>query len=264
MLKKTFLLLASGLIIAACSATQSEDVAPPVAKENSAGPYDVTFDPTTGIFQHNFEMNIAQSEGKVDYYIQTPEEIDVTFVETALKVTGCPASQVTHQTFWLPDSATTSGQYLGVGSVFRTRAGIRGSFMHVLRGLDGCATVNLTTKLQKRMGSNMPCKESTDTTCRVQVYCKETDPVRTYVEVEVWKESWGVTLRKFMNSGNGTRSLMATNTVVSTSTTTETTYSANSPGDRTYLRFNNQTFAGVYSQDVMGNAYPTDVTCKLP
>jgi hypothetical protein len=254
------------LALTACSVhTSPEEVAPPANNEKtSAGPYQVAFDATTKTYQHSFEMDINQADGKVEYYVNTPEASEVEFVNTSLKVTGCAAGQVNHQTYWVPDSSTTAAQSIAMGSTFKTRAGVQGTFLHVLRGLTGCSHVSLSTTLKKKQSSSMKCKESSDTNCRVDVYCKEDGIPTNYIEVEVWKESWATTLRKFMNHGDGSRSLMNMNSVILANNSTETTYTSNSGSSVTYLKYNNQTLVGIYSQDVMGTPVTTTLRCSLP
>ncbi|WP_413291340.1 hypothetical protein [Bdellovibrio sp. HCB337] len=266
MLKNSILVISTGLILAACSASvKTEEVAPPGNNEKAnGGPYTVDFSAADSTYKHSFKIPINQAEGKVEYFIKTAEAADIEFVSTQMKVTGCPANQVTHKTFWIPDSQNTVGQYVVPGSTLKTRAGVQGTFMHIVLGLTNCTDVELNTVLKKKKVSNMKCKESSDSTCRVQVYCREGNYPTNYVEVEVWQDAWGMSLRKFMNGGDGTRGLMASNSVTVLNNGTDTIYTNNSGSDKVFLKYNNQTFAGLYSQDIMGNTFDSRVTCTLP
>jgi hypothetical protein len=264
MLKNILLIFGLLLTIAACSVeTKSEDVVPPSINEKSqAGPYTVDFNNSNNNYQHNFKMNIDQNEGKVEYFITTSDAVEIEFVGTSLKVTGCSASQVTHQTYWIPDGKTTTGQYVIPGSTFKTQAATRGTFTHILRDLSGCTLLDLTTTLRKKQTSSMKCKESSDSNCHVAIYCKEKDPLKSFIEVEVWEESWGTTLREFRNQGNGTRNLMTMNSVTFSNNGTESTYISKSVSDKTFLKYNNQNLLGLYSQAIQGTQVNTDVTCE--
>jgi hypothetical protein len=249
-------------MIACSKSSDSGKVADPGTNDKAqAGPYVVDFG-TTKSYQHSFKIPINQNEGKVEYFITMPEATDIVLTDTSLTVTGCPASQVIHQTFWLPDSAVASGQYVVIGSSFRTLAGTQGTFLHILKGLDGCTDVNLSTTLTKKDKPAMKCKESRDPNCQVQVYCKESDALPTnYIEVEAWKEYGGISLYKFMNHGDGTRSQMSMNSAAFTNDGTQSKYSATS--NSTYLRYNNTTRIGLYYESIAGQSFTTDVNCTV-
>lgn len=262
MLKNIFILSAL-ITLVACSAKVTSEEAPPPQEKSSAGPYTVDFNNSSMTYQHSFSLPIDQSAGKVEYYVTTPNIADIEVVHTSLKVTGCSASQVIHQLLWLPDSQKTEGIYLSIGQSFKTRANVQGTFLHSLRGLDGCTQVELSTTLRQKPKASLPprtCKESNDTTCKVEVYCAEDYPGKKYMEVEVWKESWGTTLRKYSLNDNGSRTLSSMNTVTSSNTGSMWIYS-DARGSST-LRFDTSNGKGVFTLQVGGSNFPTDVTCQ--
>jgi hypothetical protein len=211
-MKKAILALGLCLSLAACEeAGQPQEVPKPKPSDNetaSAGPYTVNFSGKDQSYTHSFNLSIKQEEGQVAYYIATPSSVEVEFVDTRLQVAGCPVSSVKHQIFWSQDaSQPTVGQFITVGATFRTRAGMNGIFRHVVHGLGGCTSISLTTVLKVKPQLARACNGTLEpATCQVMAYCRQSG-TSYYSEVEVWKETRGLVLRKFMNRGDGTRSL---------------------------------------------------------
>lgn len=183
-----------------------EQVAPPAPPENplETGPFAVTFNPNTRNYSHTLKVNINQTEGKVEYTINTPDSIKVEFLNTDLSVEGCPAAQVIHQTFWLPNSEDTkSGIVVAEGSLFDTRPGVTGTLFHALTGLEGCTNINLTTELKKQRGNCFGYAGSES--CQTLVACRNqsNDPV---AEIEIWRTGGTIlTLHEFKSNVKGDR-----------------------------------------------------------
>ncbi|MNY44494.1 hypothetical protein D3C86_1795250 [compost metagenome] len=87
-------------------------------------------------------------------------------------------------------------------------------------------------------------------------YCRQSG-TSYYSEVEVWKESRGLILRKFMNRGDGTRSLQVMADVVQTVQGNVTSYNDNY-GDAS-LRIDGLTRAGLFN----GNSSSERLDCEL-
>lgn len=218
-MKNLILALGLCLFLAACEdAGDPREVSKPSDKPSAdAGPYTVSFSGNDQSYTHSFNLPIQQEEGQVVYNILTPASVEVEFIDTSLKVAGCPAGSVKHQIFWSQDaSQPTIGQYLTTGAIFRTRAGMTGMFRHVVHGLGGCTSLTLTTKLKVKPQTLRTCNGTLEpATCQVMAYCRQS-ATSYYSEVEVWKEARGLILRKFMNRGDGTRTLQVMADVIRT------------------------------------------------
>lgn len=157
MFKKIILLLGSLIALNACqvksSTPQSAQPPPPPPEKPSAGPYIVIFDNTNNTYHHSFNLNIDQKEGKVEYLITQPDAVKIEMFNTQLSVVGCSASQVTHELFWLPNKNKIEWYYVSIGSVFTTEANAEGTLVHVLKGLDGCQSLTLSTTLKRVLKS---------------------------------------------------------------------------------------------------------------
>lgn len=201
-MKKAILALGLCMSLAAC-----EEAAKPVPVEE-AGPYAVSFSGKDQVYNHTFTLPIKQDEGQVIYNITTPASVEIEFVDFQLQVAGCPRSAVKHTVFWSQDASLPAvGQYLFKGSVFRTRAGMNGIFRHNVYGLGGCTSITLSTQMKVKPQLARACNGTLEpATCQVMAYCRQAG-TSYYSEVEVWKETRGLVLRKFMNRGDGTRSL---------------------------------------------------------
>lgn len=229
-MKKIILALAVCMALVGCEDPDApREADKPTGKPSAdAGPYTVQFSGADQSYTHSFNLPIKQEEGQVVYHIATPTSSEIEFVDTRLQVTGCPVGNVKHQIFWSQDaSRPTVGEYLTTGTVFRTRAGLNGMFRHLVHGLGGCTSITLTTKLKIKPQTLRTCKETTEAaTCQVVAYCRQAGN-SYYTEVEVWKESRGLVLRKFMNVGDGTRSLKLMAAVNKAEFGSITTYSDN-------------------------------------
>ncbi len=207
-MKKAILALSLCMSLMACEDTgKPQDVPKPDNNTESVGPYDVTFSGKDQSYTHSFNISPHDDEGAVDYHITTPASVDIQFVDTRLQVAGCPVSSVKHQVYWLQDANQPLVQMLKVGETFRTRAGMKGIFRHFIRGLGGCNSMSLTTNIKVKPQIARTCNGTLEpATCQVMAYCRQSG-TSYYSEVEVWKETRGLVLRKFMNRGDGTRSL---------------------------------------------------------
>lgn len=228
------------------------DVEKPKEKPvTEAGPYVVQFSGTDQSYTHTFNIPIRQDEGQVVYHVTTPASSEIEFVDTRMQVTGCPVAAVKHQIFWSQDaSRPTVGEYLTTGSFFRTRAGLKGMFRHVAHGLGGCTSISLTTKLKIKPPTLRTCKETTEpATCQVVAYCRQSGD-SYFTEVEVWRDSQGLTLRNFLNVGDGTRSLKVMGAMTKTEQGSITLYQ-DSFGDAS-LRVDRTTREGLFT-GALGN-----------
>jgi hypothetical protein len=259
-MKKIILALGLCLALAACEETgKPQEVPKPTDKPSAdAGPYTVEFSGKDQSYSHSFNLSIKQDEGQVVYNVLTPASLDIEFTDTRLQVTGCPVSAVKHQVFWSQDAnQPTVGQYLTTGAIFRTRAGMNGLFRHIVHGLGGCTSITLSTQLKVKPQVLRACNGSLEpATCQVMAYCRQTG-ASYYSEVEVWKESRGLILRKFMNRGDGTRTLQVMADVTKTVQGNVTSY-GDSYGDAS-LRIDGMTRAGLFS----GTSSSERLDCEL-
>lgn len=259
-MKKIILALSLCVSLAACEeAGTANEVPKPTDKPSAdAGPYTVRFSGKDQSYSHSFNLPIKQEEGQVVYNITTPASVEVEFIDTTLKVAGCPVSAVKHQIFWSQDaSQPTIGQYLTPGAVFRTRAGMTGMFRHVVHGLGGCTSITLSTQLKVKPQALRTCDGSLEpATCQVVAYCRQSG-TSYYSEVEVWKEARGLILRKFMNRGDGTRSLQVMADVAKIVQGNVTSYN-DSYGDAS-LRVDGVTRAGLFT----GTSSSERLDCEL-
>ena len=260
---KKLILLSATLFIAACSSESGNAPKPGSDNNNkaeSAGPYSVSFDNANN-YTHTFTMPINQDEGVVDYYITTPTARVIEFIDTNVKVTGCDASAVKHFVAWVPDmSKPTTGYEVVPKRKFTTVAGTQGGLRNSLKGLQGCATIEMTLSLKLIPPTVKACAESTDKNCRVDVYCKEKGNFSTYAEVEVWKESWGsLTLRHFMKSSDGTRGQILMTTATQSNETTKAKY----VGSNATLSIDKATGSGVLTEVFSGHTMTVDLNCQI-
>lgn len=267
---RTRILIASALLLlAACSKSPESEIVPSGdgnAAAGDVGPFTVAFQGPEQTYEHSIKGVPKQNEGKVEYFVTTAEKSKVTLVKTQVQVTGCPAAQVTHHTFWVSDVSNMSeGQLILPGQSFEPKVSVKGVLLHVLKGLDGCSEIEVLTSL-KRTAMTQPnpgfpvggaCEGTTDG-CMVQVYCREPDIQTNFIEVEIWKRSWGTLVQKYMNPGDGTkRGLMVSETVTPSSTASSLTFL----GSSTKLNFSTTTGVGVFTEKFAGQTFQYDLDC---
>ncbi len=263
-------LVISLLVLAACKKSGEAEVVASTDSDQQAagdvGPFTVNFDGSAQTFAHSVKGVPKQGEGKVEYYITVNEKSKVTLVSTEIKVVGCPASQVSYQTFWLPDATKAEGTLVMNGLSFQPTPGLKGSLMHVMHGLDGCSEVQLATSLKRekilKPNPTFPVGQacegsSASSPCTVQVYCREQDPLSTYHEFEVWSYSWGRQVNHYMKSSDGKRSLMSSSSVTVNAGATSTSYTGSSAS----LTYDNATGMGRFSERMAGQTFSYDTDC---
>mgnify|MGYP003407425659 CR=1 FL=1 len=153
MFKKIVLLLGALIALNACqvknTTPQPVQPPPPPPEKPSAGPYSVVFDKDTNAYHHSFKIDLDQKEGKVEYLLTLPVIAKIELSHTQLSVVGCSASQVTHELFWIPDQQKLSWYYVSIGSTFTTEANTEGKLIHIVKGLEGCQSLTLSTTLKR-------------------------------------------------------------------------------------------------------------------
>ncbi len=154
-LKFVALNLALLVSMLSCS-VKSNDLAPiPPAKDpektNSAtGPFTVTFDTATSVFEHQLRFLIDQAEGKIEYYITTEKDETIIVEDISASTRGCDAKLVKHQVFWFPlESSDSMAQLISIKTQFKTYANIRGKIIHLFQNLKGCSEIEIKTYLKK-------------------------------------------------------------------------------------------------------------------
>lgn len=257
------ILLVSLSLLSACSKGSKTEVVPESVEnqKSEVGPFNTEFTSADQTYRHNFKTNISQNEGQVEYYVKTLGKEKIQLLESKLTVSGCPASQVSHQTFWIPDSQKPNqGYQLFLNTVFESLPQVKGVVRHVIHGLQGCQAVELSTTLKKQVAApalGPICQGTTaSNSCRVKIYCKEKDPLTYFYEVEIWDRPTGQTLNQFMNHGDGTRGLMVLATVTPANDGTFLTYS----GAGNQLKVHLATSNGIF-QSAQGN--PVELKCQI-
>ncbi len=235
------------------------------------GPFTVQFAPTDQSYQHNFKVNIDQDEGKVEYYVTTAADEKVEIKDIVLKVTGCPAGQISHQMFWAPDSTQSNFGYQEYkGDKFQTTAKIKGTFIHSLKNLKGCTAVDLTTKLVKyvyttphpefSVGQHCPEASASDQ-CTVKLYCREKNPLNSFYEFEIWKRGNQYGLSHFYNHGDGTRGLLSSNSVNESLINNEIKYTSSSL--KVSLNMNLTTGDGIFTDSMFAPTLTYSAECAI-
>lgn len=262
-----FLLMSALIALGGCGKPKDSGESVPISEDPNAqaqsGPYIVNFSSTDNMYNHLFQGNINQNEGKIEYYIATPTSTQIEVRQSTLTVTGCSASKVKHYLYWVPDANfPNEGAPVKVGSLLQTLPNTKGVLRHVLLGLDGCQSIELLTSLKQipqstHIGS--AC-DSTATNCQIKQYCREKNASSSFNEVEVWSQTWGLELRNFMNHGDGTRSLMMVTTARDTSDSSVYRYESTS-ATIANLALAKLTKQGVFSQVVVGTQVKLDLIC---
>ena len=267
---KYLLLTLITLVFYSCSAKKTDLTDAPTAgnnetSTNTMGPFTVSFDAAESKYENTFRIPIQQNEGKVEYNIFTDRSENVVLEYSNIAVTGCDASLVKQQIFWLADEKQTLGQIIKNQSQFKTQIKTKGKIVYSIYHLNGCSEIELKIRLKKlpHIGNaGKACEGSTNLQdCRVDVYCKE-NYSSNFIEVEVWNRAGQRSVQKFMNHGDGSRSLMSMFTANFSNVANSTIYTSTN-SSRTFLKYDNSSLVGFYSENILGNDYTNDLQCDL-
>lgn len=143
------------LLLIACSVKPSNlDPIPPATDPEktvtATGPFTVSFDSETAIFEHHLRFPIDEAEGKVEYFITTEKDETIIAEVVSASTRGCDAKLVKHLVFWLPlESSSSMAQLISTQTQFKSYAKVRGKILHIFENLKGCTEIEIKTRLKK-------------------------------------------------------------------------------------------------------------------
>ena len=235
---------------------QSEDV----------GPFDIKFDANSS-FAHTLKINIKQDDGFVEYKINPGQRWDLVVEENQSLVTGCDASSVKHDVYWLPDETNkTIFQVLKPNSKFYTGRKTPGVIIQSFKGLQNCTSIELKTIIRKesnatKLGQVCEGFSSVDQ-CKLTSYCKEKNVSQLYFEIEVWNQQGLQTAKKFLVRNDGTRNLMSSYTVSFSDSLAQAIFA--STADNSFsLKVNNINYDGIATEKINSQTYTLNLACEL-
>lgn len=235
---------------------QSEDV----------GPFEIKFD-ANNTYTHNMKINIKQDEGFIEYKINPGQRWDLAVEENQSLVTGCDASMVKHDVFWLPDESNkTIFQILKPNAKFFTGRKTQGVIIQSFKGLTNCSGIEIKTKLKKeikptKVGQVCEGFSSVDQ-CKIMSYCKEKNVSSLYYEIEVWNQQGVLTAKKFLVRNDGTRGLMSFYSSNFVDSIVQASFV--STADNSFsLKINNINYDGTSAEKINGQTYTLNLACEL-
>lgn len=257
------------VIVASCSAKVESPQSFPegnAPQGESQGPFTIAFD-TNNSYSHFLKININQTEGKVEYKINTSSRFDLIVDEVSSAVTGCDATTVKHDVFWLPDeSSTAQGQMLKVNSKFMTGRKTTGVLVHSFKNLQTCTGIEIKTRLRKeikptKIGQICEGFGSVDQ-CKLASYCKEKFVGAPFYEFEIWNQQGILSAKKYLVRSDGTRGLMSLYTVNFNDTTAQASFDSTANNNFS-LKINNISYDGLATEIVNGQNYSLSLACEL-
>jgi hypothetical protein len=146
------------LLVSACAKKSEAPLqpVPPEQKENTnVGPFTMEFS-NSGAYNSQFEIDIAQNEGKVEYYTLVNERGVLSVKDFQLSVASCPATQPQLELWWLPDSSVRQAFIALKGLSLTVAPGKKGLLMVSLRELQGCTRVSFNLNVERRNSNAAP------------------------------------------------------------------------------------------------------------
>lgn len=144
-----------------CSVKATEVKAQEVAT-GGVGPYEVTkpIDAAAG-FENHFQINVAQSEGKVEYFITQAEDVTLVLTESKAQVTACAGDKVQITHYWIQDTAKGYAVAVSKGGKFQVKAQVKGVLLVAFRGLGDCSTLSYNMSIKKYVQAMTPVADFT-------------------------------------------------------------------------------------------------------
>ena len=105
---------------------------------------------------------------------------------------------------------------------------------------------------------------SSENNCRIEISCKEADPLSIFTEVEVGITPGGLSLFKYMSQDNGQRSIMLISDVEKTTQGALVQYISHNGSSPVSLKYDSGTMLGLFEQDLNGHIFSTSLTCTTP
>jgi hypothetical protein len=125
-------------------------------KENTGvGPFVMEFSNGTH-FENQFEIDIAQNEGKVEYFSIVNELGILSLTDYNMSVASCPATQPQLELWWLPDASVNQALAVQKGLSLNVTPGKKGLLMLGFRELQGCTRLSFNLKVSRRNANAAP------------------------------------------------------------------------------------------------------------
>lgn len=268
-MKKIYCSFAILALLISCSASKNDEI--PVTpneegteNKQSVGPFKIEFNPNTNSYEHSLDIPINQSEGYFEYNFIAPTRQTLRLKSAVATFTGCDQSAPVFEIFWLPNPQDKAlFAKLAPNKKFSSIANVQSQMLFNFKKIDGCKTLKLTMSLEK-LSSNPHIGKDCDSNisnCKVLVACTEPGVTSYFYETEVWNHSGSLYLKKFLNRGDGTRSLQTSALARQNSTTRKYIFSSND--NRSELSIDIISSDSIFKDSVNGSTYTHVQTCDL-
>lgn len=268
-MKKIYSLFLILTLLSACSVKSDKTHLTPADADNggeeqgqSVGPFKIEFAPNSNAFEHNIDIAINQSEGYFEYNFIAPTRHTLSLKSAAATFTGCDQSVPTFEIFWLPNPQDRNlFTKVSPNKKFSSIANVQSQMLFSFKKIEGCQKLQLKVNLEKiaanpRLGQNCDANISN---CKVLVACKEPGASTYFYEAEVWNQSGILYLKKFLNRGDGTRSLQTSITAKQSDSASKYIYT--SFNNNTQLTIDKISSISVFKDYINGYTYTHDLTC---
>lgn len=149
-MKNLLISLITLLSFAGC-ANKSEEVAmQPVVEKEGIGPFSVEF-ASDSTFQKAVSAPISQAEGKIEFFSFADLPSQIVVKDIKLSITGCDASQVQFNLFWIPnlDQAPTKGYEVRKSSRIEVKEKVKSSLVASFKNLQNCTHIDFNLALYR-------------------------------------------------------------------------------------------------------------------
>ena len=147
----TYLFVWIALLASGCS-VDTKGIAPAPGKSgtNSVGPFSIDM-PTDGTSRsHQFEVNVLQVAGSVQYFVNAAEDMTLELVDATTTVTDCDASEVETEVLWFPyGSLSNFSYYVPKNGSFDLLKSEKGYLLVQFRNIGECTKLKYKMTLQK-------------------------------------------------------------------------------------------------------------------
>lgn len=265
-MKKLYTLLMITIFLASCSKTDSSEVTvnpDEKPQSQSVGPFKVEFSGESKTYEHSIDITINQTEGFLEYQILSEVKNNLLIKESTVTFTGCTNPNPNYEIYWLPDLADKSVfTKLKLNSIFSNIPKTQGQLLFSFKNLDGCEKLKLKISLEKsplnpKLGQ--AC-EGFSSNCQIITACKETGLSSYFYEVEVLNHSGSLYLNKYLNKGDGTRSLQSSNSANISANTKNVFYFSKTNID-TSLTIDRMSSLSTYKEKINGQNITHSVFC---
>lgn len=153
-MKNLILSLLASSLLAACSAeVKGGKVADPEKTgTNQTGPFSIEL-PIDGASRgHQFEVDINQDSGSVQYFVTAARDMIVELTEATTTASGCDPKNVTTQVLWYPyGSYSNYSYYVAKNESFDLMHDMKGYLVVHFQGLSSCTKINFKTTLKEKI-----------------------------------------------------------------------------------------------------------------